>query len=113
MTKRHRRHSIARKREVVDACLNGEELRTPSQRHDVCRGLIRIWIEKYERGAYDDGAAEAELSSETVAAPPSCRSTKPYHERTRRHGPERAYGRQRSRMAGYGSISPQEGGFPQ
>ncbi|MXW84928.1 MAG: hypothetical protein F4Z55_03055 [Boseongicola sp. SB0667_bin_21] len=112
MTKRHRSRSIAKKREVVDACLNGEELRTPSQRHDACRSLIRIWIAKYERGAYDDDAAEAGPPSETVAAPPRCRSTKPYHERARRHGLERASGRQRSRVAGYGSRSPQEGGFP-
>ena len=58
MTKRHRRHGIAKKREVVEACLNGEERRTLSQRHDVCRSLIRIWIEKYERGSNDDDAAD-------------------------------------------------------
>lgn len=46
MTKRHQRHSTAKKREVVAACLNGEALRTLSERHDVCRSLIRIWIER-------------------------------------------------------------------
>ena len=67
MTKRHRRHGIAKKREVVEACLNGEERRTLSQRHDVRRSLIRIWIEKHERGACDDEAVEADLLSELVA----------------------------------------------
>ena len=61
MTKRHRRHSTAKKREVVEAYLNGEALQALSRRHDVCRSLIRIWIEKYERGSYDDDAVEADL----------------------------------------------------
>ena len=61
MTKRHRRHSTAKKREVVEACLNGEALQALSRRHDVCRSLIRIWIEKYERGSNDDDAVEADL----------------------------------------------------
>ena len=63
MTRRHRRHSIAKKREAVEACLNGEALRTLSQRHDVSRRLIRTWIEKHERGACDDDAVEADLLS--------------------------------------------------
>ncbi len=67
MTKRHRRHSTAKKREVVEACLNGEALQALSRRHDVCRSLIRIWIEKYERGSYDDDAVEADLLSECKA----------------------------------------------
>ena len=61
---RHRRHSTAKKRAVVGACLNGEALQALSQRHDVCRSLFRIWIEKHERGACDDDAVEAELLSE-------------------------------------------------
>ena len=69
MTRRHRRRSIAKKREVVEACLDGEGLRTLSQRHDVCRSLIRIWIEKCERGACDDDAVEADLLSECDVVP--------------------------------------------
>jgi len=61
MTKRrYRRHSTAKKREVVDAYLNGEALHALSKQHDVCRNLIRIWIEKHERGEYDDDAVEAD-----------------------------------------------------
>ena len=67
MTRRHRRHSTAKKREMVEADLNGEALRTLSERHDVCRSLIRIWIEKYERGSCDDDAVEADLLSECKA----------------------------------------------
>jgi len=53
MTRRHRRHSTAKKREIAEAYLNGEALHALSKQHDVCRNLIRVWIEKYERGEYD------------------------------------------------------------
>ena len=53
MTKRHRRHSTAKKLEIVEAYLKGEALHALSKQHDVCRNLIRVWIEKYERGEYD------------------------------------------------------------
>ena len=33
----------------------------------LCRNLIRIWIEKYERGEYDDDAVEADLVPEYEA----------------------------------------------
>ena len=49
MSKRHRRHSTAGKREIVETYLNGEALHVLGKRHDVCRCLFRIWIEKYER----------------------------------------------------------------
>lgn len=67
MTRRHRRHSTAKKREIVEAYLNGEALHALSKQHDVCRNLIRVWIEKYERGEYDDDAVEADLIPEYEA----------------------------------------------
>ena len=67
MTRRHRRHSTTKKREIVEAYLNGEALHALSKEHDVCRNLIRIWIEKYERGEYDDDAIEADLLPEYEA----------------------------------------------
>ena len=67
MTRRHRRHSTAKKREIVEAYLNGEALHALSKEHDVCRNLIRVWIEKYERGEYDDDAVEADLIPEYEA----------------------------------------------
>ncbi len=73
MTERHRRHSTGKKSEVVEAYLHGEALRTQSERHDVCRRLIRIWIEKYERGAFDDDAVEADCcpSARCISRPQS------------------------------------------
>ena len=67
MKRRHRRHSTAKKREIVEGYLNGESLHALSKRHDVCRTLIRVWIEKYERGEYDDDAVEADLLPEYMA----------------------------------------------
>jgi transposase-like protein len=67
MTKRHRRHSTAKKRQVVEEYLNGETLHALSKRHDVCRTLIRVWIEKHERGEFDDDAVEADLLPEYEA----------------------------------------------
>lgn len=67
MTKKHRRHSTAKKREVVEAYFKGESMRAFSQKHDVCRTLIPIWIDKYERGEFDDDALEEELLPEYEA----------------------------------------------
>ena len=67
MTKRHRRHSTAKKRQVVEEYLAGEALHPLSRKHDICRNLIRVWIEKYERGEYDDDAVEADLLPEYEA----------------------------------------------
>ena len=98
MTKKHRRHSTAKKREVVEAYFQGESMRALSQKHDICRTLIPIWIDKYERGEFDDDAIEEELLPEyetRIAAlerlvgpvPFSCRSRcsfKPFSVRRRR-----------------------------
>jgi len=59
MTRRHRRRSTSKTREIVEAYLNGEALHALSKQHDVCRILNRILIEKYERREYDDDAVEA------------------------------------------------------
>src|SRR5271166_56970 len=50
MTK-HRSHSAAFKRQVAQEFIAGETLHGLSQRHDVSRQLIRIWVSKYEAGA--------------------------------------------------------------
>jgi transposase len=67
MPRKHRRHSTAKKREVVEAYFNGESMRALSQKHDVCRTLIPIWIDKFERGEFDDDAMEEELLPEYAA----------------------------------------------
>lgn len=57
MTKRrHRRHSIPFKRMIVEAYFNGEALNALSTEHDICRHLIRTWIDKYEQGEFDEEA---------------------------------------------------------
>ena len=48
---KHRTHSIAFKRQVVQEYLAGETLHGLARRHDLSRSLIRIWVDKYEAGA--------------------------------------------------------------
>lgn len=64
---RHRTHSIEFKRRVVEEYLGGEPLRSLGKRHDLSRNLIRIWIEKFEAGEYDDEAHAADLLQEHEA----------------------------------------------
>jgi transposase len=57
---RHRSHSIAFKRQVVQEYLSGETLHGLAKRHDLSRNLVRVWLQKYEAGALDDDAAAAD-----------------------------------------------------
>jgi transposase-like protein len=66
MTK-HRSHSAAFKRQVAEEFLAGETLRGLSQRHDISRQLIRIWVSKLEAGALDDDVQAADLIQEYEA----------------------------------------------
>ena len=58
---RHRSHSVAFKRQVAEEFLAGENLHGLAKRHDVSRNLIRIWVAKYEAGAFDDDTQAADL----------------------------------------------------
>ena len=58
---KHRSHSIEFKRQVAQEFLAGETLHALSSRHDVSRNLIRIWVRKFEAGAFDDDAQAADL----------------------------------------------------
>ena len=58
---RHRSHSIAFKRQVAQEFLAGETLHGLAKRHDISRNLIRLWVQKYETGAFDDDATAADL----------------------------------------------------
>lgn len=51
---RHCTHSIEFKRQVAQDYLAGETLHSLARRHDLSRNLIRIWIQKFEAGAFDD-----------------------------------------------------------
>jgi transposase len=52
MAKR-RSHSVEFKRQVAQEYIAGETLHGLAKRHDVSRNLIRIWVSKYEEGAFD------------------------------------------------------------
>src|SRR6476646_2282080 len=64
---RHRSHSIAFKRQVAQEYLSGETLRGLAVRHDLSRNLIRIWVAKYEAGAFDEDAQAADMLQEYEA----------------------------------------------
>lgn len=57
---RHRTHNIEFKRQIVQEYLAGETLHSLGRRHDLSRNLIRIWIQKFEAGTFDDEAAAAD-----------------------------------------------------
>ena len=64
---RYRTHSIEFKRQVAQEYLSGETLHGLAKRHDVQRQLIRVWVRKYEEGAFDDDAQAADLIQEYEA----------------------------------------------
>ena len=57
----HRTHSIEFKRQVAQEFLAGETLHGLSKRHDICRNLIRVWVQKYEAGAFNEDVETADL----------------------------------------------------
>ena len=58
---KYRTHSIEFKRQVVQEYLAGETLHGLAKRHDISRNLIRVWVAKYEAGAFDDDARAADV----------------------------------------------------
>jgi transposase-like protein len=58
---RHRSHSIAFKRQIAQEFLAGETLHGLAKRHDISRNLIRLWVERYQAGVFDEDAAAADL----------------------------------------------------
>ena len=58
---RYRSHSIDFKRQIAQEFLAGETLHGLEKRHDISRNLIRVWVERYQAGAFDEDAAAADL----------------------------------------------------
>ncbi len=58
---KHRFHSIEFKRQVAQEFLAGETLHGLAKRHDISRNLVRVWVGKYEAGAFDEDAQTADL----------------------------------------------------
>lgn len=67
MPRQHRRHSTAFKRQIVEDYHSRTTLHALSKCHDICRQLIRVWIEKHEAGAYVDDAEAVDLVQERDA----------------------------------------------
>ena len=58
---KHRIHSIEFKRQIAQDFIAGETLHALASRHDISRNLVRIWVRKFEAGAFDDEARAADL----------------------------------------------------
>jgi transposase len=63
----HRTHSIEFKRQVALEYVAGETLHALAKRHDLSRNLIRVWVGKYEAGAFEDDMRAADLLQEYEA----------------------------------------------
>jgi transposase len=66
---KHRSYSVDFKRQVAQEFLAGESLHGLARWHDISRNLIRVWVEKYEAGAFDDDARAADLIQEYEGHP--------------------------------------------
>src|SRR4051812_20841081 len=64
---RHHSHSIEFKRQVAQEFVTGETLHGLAKRHDISRNLIRVWVAKFEAGAFDEDAQAADLLQEYEA----------------------------------------------
>lgn len=64
---KHRCYSIDFKRQVAQEFIAGETLHGLAKRHDISRNLIRVWVAKFEAGAFDDDARAADLIQEYEA----------------------------------------------
>ena len=64
---KQRSHSVEFKRQVVQEYIAGESLYGLAKRHDLSRQLIRVWVQKYETGAFDEDAQAADLLQEYEA----------------------------------------------
>jgi transposase-like protein len=64
---KHRSYSIEFKRQVAQEFISGETLHGLAKRHDISRNLIRIWVHKYEEGAFNEDAQAADLIQEYEA----------------------------------------------
>jgi len=60
---RHRSHSIEFKRQVAQEFIAGGL----AARHGVSRNLIRVWVMRFEAGAFDEDAEAADLLQEYEA----------------------------------------------
>ena len=62
---KHRTHGTDFKRQVAQEYIAGEH--ALAKRHDLSRNLIRIWVAKYEAGAFEDDVRAADFLQEYEA----------------------------------------------
>jgi len=67
---RDRTHSVAIERRVAQEFLAGETLHGLARRHELSWNLIRVWVEKFEAGAFDEDTQAADLIQEYEARSP-------------------------------------------
>ena len=65
---KHRSRSIEFKRQVAQEYIAGETLHGLAKRHDISRNLIRIWVQRYEAGAFDTAADMIQEYEARIAA---------------------------------------------
>jgi putative transposase len=65
---KHRIHSIEFKRQIAQDFIAGETLHALASGHDISRNLVRIWVRKFEAGAFDDDARGSMDARLAVAA---------------------------------------------
>ena len=64
---RYRSFDIGFKRQVAQEYLSGETLHALAKRHDLSRNLVRVWVAKYEAGAFEEDFRAADLLQEYEA----------------------------------------------
>jgi transposase len=64
---RHRIHSLAFKKQVVQEYAAGATLNGLAREHDLSRNLIRIWVAKSEAGEFDPDVEAATLLADYEA----------------------------------------------
>ena len=58
----NRTYSVEFKRQIVQDFMAGETLNSLlARRHDISRNLVRLWVRKFEAGAFDDDAEATDL----------------------------------------------------
>lgn len=64
---RHRSHSISFKREFAQEVISGETQHGLAKQHDLSCNVIRLWVQKYDTGAFDEDAEAADRMQEYEA----------------------------------------------
>lgn len=99
---RHKTHSVALKRQVVQEYLAGETLHELARRHNLPRNLIRLWVDENVYPTRDRDVSEASALEDIAAL------AQTIHEcETRIEAIERLVARRAAEFGIEGSTGPQ------